>query len=382
MFDCAGGPNPSWISRRIAYGARITESLSSAACHFAPTNAGHSSRSVNPALQTALLGLLAFFSVVLSKETFAADPNNPGADPLAWLARAQKAAKEQTFVGVFVHAVGDAHSTSRITHTFFNNEEVEKIESLDGPMREFLRKGTNLQCFIPEVRTIRSDRRVTGRHFPQIVQTSVEQIASNYNVMLGSGDRVAGYDCRWLHLDPRDSLRYAQRICSEISTGLLLRARLMSGPDQAIEQFTFTELKIGARVQRHALRSRWDDEKANWRQEQIPANDAQPANTGWLVTNPPAGFTKIAEMRRTMPSQISVDHLIFSDGVASISVFMEPTPEGKRVGEATSEKGCASIYTGSINNHMVTVLGEVPLAATKQVGKSVAQSAKPTRSRQ
>jgi sigma-E factor negative regulatory protein RseB len=280
-----------------------------------------------------------------------------------------------------VHSVGDVHSTSRITHSFFDNEEVEKIESLDGPIREFLRKGNNLQCMIPESRTVRSDRRIAGRHFPQMVQTTVEQIASNYAVMLGAADRVAGYDCRWLHLNPRDNLRYSQRLCSENGSGLFIKAKLIGPNEQIMEQFTFTELRVGPRVGRTALRSRWEDQRNNWKQEPAIPADAVLAKTGWAVSSP-NGFTKVAEMRRMLPNRpTSVDHLILSDGIASLSIFIEPINDGKKVDEVITGNGCASVYIGSTNNHMVTVLGEVPPQTAKIVGKGISVNAKPARYR-
>jgi sigma-E factor negative regulatory protein RseB len=361
------------------------------------------------ALGVCVISLASSLSVTGAQAQSAAslDLVNPGADPLAWLARSQKAAREQNYIGVFVQTVGDIHSTSRITHSFFDGQEVEKIEALDGPLSEFLRRGNNLQCLTPQSRTVRSDLRVAGRHFPQLVQTTVQQVAGNYHVMLGAGDRVAGYDCRWLHLNPKDGMRYAQRFCSEVSTGLLVRAKLIGAGDQVLEQFTFTELKVGPRVTRSALRSRWEEESNRWKQQQSNA-DAAPAvvnaRTGWGFNAIPPGFAPVAELRRTFPSKVgTVDHLILSDGIASMSVFIEPLPDGQKVKEAVAANGCSSIYVGtaaihpshlpSLSNnvatgpqnlphtHMVTVMGEVPTQTAVVLGKSVVSSPRPTRAR-
>jgi sigma-E factor negative regulatory protein RseB len=295
-----------------------------------------------------------------------------GSDPRNWLNRAQTVARTLSYSGVFVHAQGATQSTSRITHILHNGQELETVETLDGPFRQFRRRGNETICYMADDKAVRIDRRITGRFFPQLINSSAETISQNYEIKLGGVDRVAGFDCRWIHIEPRDQLRHPQRLCSELNTGLLLRSRLVNHRDETLEEFRFTDLKVGNRVGRELLVTlEGRDEKR--RSRAFPAkDDSIPADTGWSVKSPPAGFRKVAELRRSISGRQSpVSHLVLSDGLASVSVFVEPLLVGHSVVESMTSTGCSSIFVSTHGENMVTVLGEVPAATAQAVGKGL-----------
>ena len=300
---------------------------------------------------------------------------NPGNDPLAWLQRAADAARTTTFAGTVVHMTSERTSTSRITHIFLSGSEHEKIESLDGPRREIVRHNEELQCFYPDAKTVRLDRRVTARFFPAVVSGPVPVIAENYSVKLGEVERVLGKDCRWIHLDPRDALRYAQRLCAELGSGLVMRAKTLGNRNQVLEQFTFTDLRLGSQVSRGEVKSTFYGQSKDWRTDSQPRDEMKDVDTGWIVPTPPPGFRKVKEMARRMPGRDKpVSQLVYTDGVASFSVFVEPIPAGARPAEtATVEEGDLSVFVGPVGESQVTVLGEVPPATAQQVGRGVAR---------
>ncbi|MBK7661620.1 MAG: MucB/RseB C-terminal domain-containing protein [Betaproteobacteria bacterium] len=299
----------------------------------------------------------------------------PGSDPIAWLQRAADSARTTTFAGTVVHMTGERTSTSRITHIFLSGSEHEKIESLDGPRREIVRHNEDLQCFYPDAKTVRLDRRVTARFFPAVVSGPVASIAENYTVKLGEVERVLGQDCRWIHLDPRDALRYAQRLCAELGSGLVMRARTLSRKGQVIEQFTFTDLRMGPQVSRGEVKSTFYGQSKDWRTDTQPRDEVKEVDTGWTVTALPPGFRKVKEMARRMPGRDKpVSQIVYTDGVASFSVFVESAASGARVPESTqTEEGDLSVFVGPVGESQVTVLGEVPPVTAQQVGRSVAR---------
>ena len=179
----------------------------------------------------------------------------PGEDPLAWLQRAAQAARGVSYAGTFVHTNGDHTSTVRITHAMVGNDEHERIEPLDGPAYEIVRKNDEMFCYFPDAKTVRLDRRVTARFFPTILSGTPTAVATSYEVKLGPTERVLGYECRWIRLEPRDAMRHAQSVCSEVQTGLTLRARTLNDKRQPVEHYTFTDLKIGPQVARPDMKS-------------------------------------------------------------------------------------------------------------------------------
>jgi sigma-E factor negative regulatory protein RseB len=290
-------------------------------------------------------------------------------DPLVWLTRAAQAAREATYEGVYVHVNGDRTSTVRIAHVNQNAEEHERIEPLDGAGLEIVRRNEERFCRFPDAKTVRLDPRVTNRFFPGILAASAETITASYDVTLGATERVLNYECQWIKLDPRDDLRFAQRVCAEIATGLILRAKVLNLQKQVIEQYTFTELRVGAA--RSDLKAIFKARSRQWQIDGQPRDETATAETGWAPTRLPPGFRKVAEMKRTLPGRPSpVAQIVLTDGVASLSVFVEPAAPARKA-ESASEDGTTSFYSWPEGDQLVSVLGEVPLGTAQLVARSV-----------
>ena len=297
----------------------------------------------------------------------------PGEDPLAWLQRAAQAARGVSYAGTFVHTNGDHTTTVRISHSMVGNDEHERIEPLDGPAYEIVRKNDEMFCYFPDAKTVRLDRRVTARFFPTILSGTPTAVATSYEVKLGPTERVLGYECRWIRLEPRDAMRHAQSVCSEVQTGLTLRARTLNDKRQPVEHYTFTDLKIGPQVARPDMKSIFEARVKRWISDSQPREETKAVDTGWTVTNAPAGFFKVAELRRTLPGrEHPVSQLIYSDGLASMSVFVEPN-KPTRAAEASSEDGATTFFVRPMGETLVSVLGEVPMATAQQAARSVAR---------
>ena len=298
----------------------------------------------------------------------------PQEEPLAWLQRAANASRTASYSGTFVHTNGERTSTVRIAHAIIDGVEQERVEPLEGQPHEIVRRGEDMVCYFPEQKTMRLDKRVSARFFPSIFRGPPEALVENYTLKLGNQERMLGMDCQWIRLDPKDGLRYAQRLCVEVTTGLLLRARTLNERKTVIEQFTFTDLKLGPQVARSDVKPTLQSKVKSWITDSQPRDEAKGADTGWEITNLPPGYRKVGELRRTMPGRTQpVSQIVFSDGVASISVFVEPAGMPSRPAEAASEEGTTSFFVRPAGDHVVTVLGEVPIAAAQQVGRSVSR---------
>ena len=296
----------------------------------------------------------------------------PG-DAGGWLQRAVQASRNVSYAGTYVHTNGDRISTVRVTHVNANGEEDERIEALDGPPYEIVRRNEEMFCYFPDAKTIRLDRRVNARFFPSLFRASADVIAKSYEVKLDGTEHVLGYDCRWIRLEPKDALRFAERLCAETATGLVVRAKTVSAQGQVIEQYTFTDLKLGAQVGQRDVKSIFEARVKQWITDARPREEAKGVDTGWTVEDLPTGFQKVTELRRNLPGRPNpVSQLIYSDGLASLSVFVEPNGAPPRTSEASSEDGTTTFFARPMGEQLVTVLGEVPLATAQQVGRSVA----------
>ena len=293
-------------------------------------------------------------------------------DALGWLHRAVQASRSASYAGTFVHMNGDRISTVRITHVNASGDESERVEPLDGPPHEIVRHNEEMFCYFPDAKTVRLDRRITARFFPSILAGTAETISKSYDVKLGKPERILGYDCQWIRLDPKDGMRYPQRLCAEFNTGLVIRARTFDDHRHVIEQYTFTDLKLGPQVARSDVKSIFETRVKRWVTDAQPRDEAKTVETGWVVADAPKGFQKVTELKRTLPGRPQpVSQIVYTDGVASISVFVEPNAAPVRTSEAATEEGTTTFFVRPMGDQVVTVLGEVPLATAQQVGRSV-----------
>ncbi len=289
-----------------------------------------------------------------------------------WVDRIAKSARELPFTGVYVHQTPERVSTSRVTHIVDKNGvEHEKIESLDGPRAEIIRKNDEMFCYQPDTKTIRVDRRMSGRFFPGLITANAKTISENYRAKLGQVERIAGLECQWVILEPKDAMRYMHKLCSELGTGLLLRAQMFNDRNQLIEQFMFTQVDVSGNIARQPIKSRYE-QLNGWVRDQT-ARAAQNVEAMFQFGNIPAGFRKVMEMSRNLVGRPApVSHLVFSDGVLNVSVFVE-SGTGQPIQGVTvvSEDGPTSFTTRAVADSHVTVMGEVPAAAVQAFAEGI-----------
>ena len=166
----------------------------------------------------------ACFSLLLAGAALGQDRKS--AEASKWLTRIAASARELTYSGTFVHQFGRRMETMRISHLFDDKGELEKLETLDGPPREIVRENETVHCYFPESRVVKLEQGRARRYFPALIGESAEKLNANYEVRLEAIERVAGYDCQVLWLQPKDQLRFAHRLCAEIKSGLLLKAAI------------------------------------------------------------------------------------------------------------------------------------------------------------
>jgi sigma-E factor negative regulatory protein RseB len=306
---------------------------------------------------------------------FAADNGSSG-EAFAWLKKMAAAARQLNYAGTIVYQHHNHVETSRVAH-FVNSAggELEKLETLDGPAREVIRSNDQVVCYFPNIKTVLiEERNRSTRNFPALVPESVHGLSESYEMRMENSDRVAGHDCRWVSLVPRDQLRYGRRFCAEVGSGFPLRAQTLNEKGDAVESFAFTQLTIGAAFNRELVRSRYADASRTqkWKVERSGVNEpaAKPADTGWVLTTPLAGFRKIMEAKRLIGSRGAVSQIVFSDGLAAVSVFIEPA-QRPPAGQSLSHQGAVNIFTRPHGNHVVTVLGEAPAATVMQIANSL-----------
>ena len=319
--------------------------------------------------------LIPFVLLVCTGAAGAAD--GASGDAVAWLKKMAAASRQQNYSGTIVYQHRNNVETSRVTH-FVNSAggEFEKLETLDGPAREVIRSNEQVICYLPNAKMVLiEDRNRSARNFPALVPESLHGISENYRIKIEDADRVAGHDCQWIALEPKDSLRYGRRFCAELGTALPLRAQTINERGEAIESFAFTQLNLGGTFSREMVKSKYAEKSRvqNWRVDRSAFSMAQPtpADTGWALSRPLAGFRKMMEAKRSLGGKPgAISQIVLSDGLAAVSIFIEPMPQTPPV-QSLSHQGAVNIYKRPHGNHVVTVLGEAPAATIMQIANSV-----------
>ena len=309
----------------------------------------------------------------LSAANFAVADSADSRDGVAWLGKMAVASNQLNYSGTFVYQHGGQSETSRIAH-FVNpaGGVFEKLETLDGPVREVVRSNDQVTCYLPGAKTVLIEQR-NARLLPALLPENLSGITESYVVRVGGRDRVAGHECQVIALEPRDNLRYGRQFCLEARSGLPLRVRTFNEKNDSVESFAFTQLRVGGRFDRDKVKSRYASRSRNWRVDRSALNITEKAvETGWVVNNRPAGFKKLMEVKRSIAGRTEpVAQIVFSDGLAAISVFIEPMPKERSAETTLSHQGAVNIYTRAYADRMVTVLGEAPAATVMQIANSL-----------
>jgi sigma-E factor negative regulatory protein RseB len=290
-------------------------------------------------------------------------------EAFALLQRMANAAYQLNYSGSFVYQHGQSMEASRITHLKDTRGEFEKLVMLDGNRRQVFRNNDEVYCFLADDKTVMVDKRRVKRSFPALLPAQLADLKEHYEIKLGGQERVAGRDSQVIVLTPKDAFRYGHRFWADNQTGLLLKASTWSEQKDIVDQFFFSDLKIGASINpnevKPVLRGKKLVRSTGEGMEQV-----LPIDPGWEIAPPPPGFKHMAGMKRILPgAQMPVNHVVYSDGLAAVSVFIEP--RSAKTVPGLSSQGAVHVYTRVVADHQITVLGEVPTATVLQIGDAV-----------
>ena len=292
------------------------------------------------------------------------------AEAMALLRRIYEATEKLSYTGTFVYQQGERTETSRITRLAGPGGEIERVEVLDGMPREIVRTRDTVRCYLPESQTVKVERRTDPRAFPAMPPERISDLARSYTITRGEAVRIAGFDCEAVVLTPKDELRYGYKLWADANTGMLLKARTFNRKGETVEQFSFAQLAIG-NVSRERVKTRHNMAQ-NWRIEDAAVTPANLGRSGWTVGAELPGFRKIIEVTRRLGATRPVGQIVFSDGLAAVSVFIEPmSGRAEAVRPGPSSLGAFQIYTREVANHIVTVVGEAPAASVQRIATAV-----------
>lgn len=286
------------------------------------------------------------------------------------LLRIQQAADRLNYSGVFVYQAGDTMRSSRILHLMDRSGVHEKLEMLDGKPREYIRHNDELFAYRPDRHMVIIEKYHARKHFPGVSLTLGPDLEKYYTLKSLTAERVAGMECDGWLLDARDTARYSYRLCAETQTGLLLKIETLGEQGTVLEHSVFTEVHIGGVIERQKIKTGFTGSE-HWQQVQYPVDTVNFSAQGWVIPVNVPGFNRIHELQRHLPGQPETGHIVLSDGISAVSIFIRHYQEDSIKPDGVLRQGAIHAYTRRIGNYAVTVLGDVPAATVKTIAQSI-----------
>lgn len=282
-----------------------------------------------------------------------------------WLLRMHEASRKRAYIGTFVVSSGSSMSSARIWHVCDGDQQLERVETLTGAPRATFRRNDQVVTFYPDTRVAVAERRESLGLFPSRLQAADSSIARFYALQTVGQERVAGVEADVLQLQPRDSLRYAYRIWAEKKSGLVVKLQTRSAEGQVLEQAAFSELQLDAPVSMVRLASMMAATEG-YQVQRLDLVKTSAEAAGWALRAPVPGFEAtgvflrpglVVEGRREDTLQ-----WIFSDGLATVSLFLEPFDPRRHTQTELQSTGATQLLMRRAVDHWLTAVGEVPAA--------------------
>ena len=304
-----------------------------------------------------------------------------GPDVAEWLVRLHEASRRRAYTGTLVVSSDGSLSSSRVWHVCDGEQQLERIDTLTGPPRTTVRRNDEVVTLIPESRLAVLERRASLGFFPAPLPSGVETVGQHYLLKpLPLTDRIAGFDAVAVELQPRDDLRYGYRVWSEKKTGLVLKLQTLDAAQRVLEQVAFTELQLDAPVKIEPL-LRLLKTRGGYPVQNIVLTPTTPQEQGWRLRQAVPGFATTACHLRAAPPAVAAGaaaaapvpaarplplQWVLSDGLASVSLFVEPYDPAVHQAEGRLASGATHSLSRRLGDHWLTVVGEVPPKALAQ----------------
>lgn len=289
-----------------------------------------------------------------------------------WLDKMSHSSQKINFEGTFVYRRGDQVTAMKIVHVADENGERERLSSLNGPVREIVRD-RGVARITMDKKSVVIEKRGGARSLASKTPEQIDQIEKYYGFSLGGESRTANRLVRIVNIVPKDAYRYGYRVSLDQQTGTMLQSDLLNEEGTPIEQVMFITFDLLDKVPPAMREPARHGESASIHPDGSQVSQPLAGGEGWRVGRMPGGFVLAEHYRHQVPhSQTFMNHMVLTDGLASVSVFIEKNNSHHAspfVG--VSRMGVANAYGTRINDYQVTVVGEVPVATVEMIGKSI-----------
>ena len=310
--------------------------------------------------------LLPFFVLCSISAPLAAD------EAMELVQKMSDAMRDLSYRGNFVYMHDNQLESMQITHYRDQHGEKERLVSLNGEAREIIRDDQNLTCIWPSSRKVVVDLSRQNSFSPIFIPEDITRLEKFYRMKRVGNDRIAGMDTVVVHIDPRDRYRYGMKFWINRENYLMMKSSLIAEDGREIEQVMFTSLEVfdGDEKPDFDLMPSIDEDYTRIQFHRGKQTTAVADSGAWQLERTPGGFWRDSVLRREQPNSDHVVHqMVYTDGLASLSIFIERSSSESHSGGTSM--GAVNAFIRIVNNHSVTAIGEVPAITVKEVAESV-----------
>ncbi len=289
------------------------------------------------------------------------------------LSKSAQAAESVSYKGTFIYSNGLEPETMRVYRLVSSSGFQERIHSLSGDSSEIVRNSKGVWCYFPDRKEgffkFRDDQLF---RMPKIDAALVPELQKYYLITMVGRERIANRWTNQLKFIPKDSYRYGVNLWIDTESGLLLRSDLFNKDQEVIDWYAFVDITLDEQIQDSDLLPTESGADYLWtfssEGEMMVADALTPLN----VTMLPDGFKKIKHVR-TQSEEDEKEQIVFSDDLATVSLFMQKLDQDKLDGYfvGSSKLGAVNAYGRVIDGYQVTVVGEVPFDTVRVIGESI-----------
>lgn len=294
-------------------------------------------------------------------------------DPADWLQGMTDAMQRLDYQATLAYSRDNRIQTLRLVHRVRDGVVREHLQALNDSLREVVREANKVTCYFPERRTMVVESRDPSHSLFREWPTQWIGQAKFYRFALGRQGRVAGRSAQEVVIEPVDVYRYGRRIWIDTQSKLPLQLELVSSEDSVLEAFVVTELTVGVPDrQPAALEPMPNGGSEHWK---VLDRMEAPADQRWQLAQLPQGFAEVKRSRRKDPQdETPVDHILITDGLASVSVYIKPQDKSSGLDLANRRLGAVNVYNRRIDGYLITVLGDVPPETVRLIGDGVREA--------
>jgi sigma-E factor negative regulatory protein RseB len=289
-------------------------------------------------------------------------------DARVWLERMSQALVERNYDGRFIHTSQTQSETMRIIHRYAHGQITERLVSLDGIGREYIRTNAEVTYYMPDTRSVLVESHAEKDGLLSLIPEYTPGLEAYYDISTSPANKLLERKAQLVNVQPRDEYRYGYRLWLDADTAMPLKSQLVDRQGHIVAQVAFADLVLREHIADRDLQPAVDTKGFEWIRHEIHRQALVNEVNDWRVGELPPGFKLTnSRLQSVVGSSTPVKHLVYSDGLATVSVFIDQNDTEGQAGVSLQKVGSTYAFHTDTAGYQVTAVGEVPAATVRSM---------------